>query len=216
MVIHIIFIHFGFIASIVRVIMRLLLITDSHGYEMEWELKAIRGSLDVFPMVLGRRTSRIRGKYRDELQEVINFDPQLVIMHMGHNDIVPHRIHNPRPLFVTAAFHQMMELAHEVSVNFPRAQMIISAMLPRGDGNGFTIEDARKYNRIARRFGQMLVKESYSDHPPIFMPVLNSNLWANVSQGVAERAMFDHGGLHLNTDGKSILANEWLDAIDCL
>jgi hypothetical protein len=62
------------------------------------------------------------------------------------------------------------------------------------------------YNRIAKRFGQMLVKESYSGEPPYFSTSRNKAIWASLSQAVANTSLFDLGGLHLNQTGKGILA----------
>jgi hypothetical protein len=196
--------------------MKLLLVTDSHGKKMETELVRMRSSLEVYSVIVARRTSTIRGQYREELQHIIHFNPDLILMHMGHNDVVYHSEHNTSPLFITAAFHQQMELAYEITMNFPEAKLVISSMLPKTAGSGVTEKEARPYNRIAKRFGQMLVKESYSGEPPYFSTSMNKTIWASISQAVANTSLFDLGGLHLNQTGKRILAQGWLEAMDSL
>jgi hypothetical protein len=196
--------------------MKLLLVADLHGKNMQWELVGLKESLDVYPVVVARRTSTICGQYREELQDIVHYNPDMILMHMGHNDVVYHPEHNTSLLFITAAFHQQMELAYEISMNFPEAKLVISSMLPRGAGNGVTEEEARRYNRIAKRFGQMLVKESYSGEPPYFVTSLNRNIWESLSQAEANRSLFDFGRSHLTQAGKGVLARGWLEVMNTL
>ena len=196
--------------------MRILLIADSHGKKMSEKLAALRDDIEVFPVVLPRCTIVVRGLYRDELQWITEFDPEFVLSHMGHNDIVYHHEHNQHPLFITAAFHIQLEVAQEVSVNFPGAQIVLSSMLPRVQGYDYSCEDAIRYNKIARRYGQMLVKESYSGLEPHYVPTLNRPFWDTISSAEGKQSFFNDGGLHLNHEGKLILAREWMNVIESL
>jgi len=197
-------------------IMRILLITDSHGKKMSEKLAALRDDVEIYPIVLPRRTIIVRGLYRDELQWIHEFDPEYVLSHMGHNDIVFHPEHNQHPLFITAAFHLQLEMAQEVSVNLPGAQIILSSMLPRVQGYDYTSEDAVRYNKIARRFAQMLTKESYSGLEPHYTPTLNRPFWDTISSAEGKQSYFDDGGLHLRHEGKLRLAREWMSVVEGL
>jgi hypothetical protein len=194
--------------------MKLLLITDSHGKRMQRELTDLIESLDVYSVIVPRPTSAIRGQYRAELWDIVQYDPSVIIMHMGHNDVVFHPDYNTSPLFITAAFHLQMELASEISTNFPAAKLIISSMLPRTDGGGVLEEEALSYNRVAKRFGQMLVKASYSGEAPYFVPAMNRGIWRSLSSAQANASLFDVGGLHLETIGKGVLAKGWVEMIN--
>jgi lysophospholipase L1-like esterase len=196
--------------------MKVLLIADSHGYDMEWLLTGLGENIEVYTVVLGRGTSAIRGLYRDRLEEIVYFDPSVVLIHCGHNDISRHILHNTNPLFITAAFHLVMELALEVQANFPTATLVISSLLPRKAGNFYTVTDSLKYNKIAKRFGQMVNCEAglHNATSPEFRPSLNRNLWGRISRAEAKEALLDFGGLHLNSKGKVVLVNEWFSVMD--
>jgi hypothetical protein len=186
--------------------MKLLLVSDSHGYEMQRILPTMMEGMDVFPVILGRGIAPIRGLYRELLQEVYYFDPELILMHMGHNDVTTHRVHNTNPLFVTAVFHMLREFAQEITANFPEARLIISSMLPRTAGSYFSDAEALSYNKIAKRYGQMLLQEARSDEETAtrFVPSLNRNVWGRISKSEAKASLFDNGGLHLTNDGKEV------------
>ena len=130
--------------------------------------------------------------------------------------MVYHHEHNQHPLFITAAFHIQLEVAQEVSVNFPKARVVLSIMLPRVQGDDYSYEDAVRYNKIARRYGQMLMKESYSGLEPHYVPSLNRPIWDTISQAEGKQSLFDGGGLHLNREGKAVLAREWLSVMESL
>ena len=110
----------------------------------------------------------------------------------------------------------MMELAWEVTINFPQAKLVISSMLPRKAGNLFTASEALKYNNIAKKFGQMLTREARLDllTSPSFVPSLNRNIWGRISRAEAKESLFDFGGLHLTSEGKVVLAREWITAMN--
>jgi hypothetical protein len=195
--------------------MKLLLVADSHGYELEWLLTGLGSDIEVFTVVLGRGTSAVRGLYRERLEEIVNFDPDTVVMHVGHNDISRHSVHNNNPLFITAAFHLVMELGLEIKMNFPSAGLIVSSLLPRKAGNFYSASDALKYNKIAKRFGQMVTREAGIDSvtSPEFVPSLNRSVWGRISKAEARENLLDFGGLHLNSKGKVVLVQEWLGVI---
>ena len=71
----------------------------------------------------------------------------------------------------------------------------------------------QKYNRIAKRYGQMILRGSRLDYAPAYVPSLNRRMLGRISRAEAHANYFDFGGLHLNGNGKEALAHEWIGVI---
>jgi hypothetical protein len=190
--------------------MKLLLLTDSNGRHLDENIIAEIPSMNVMSVIEGGQIPSIRGVYRERLQEIVAFEPDVVVLHMGHNDLVVHHYHNTQPLFITAVYHMLMELKDEVRFNFPNASIFISSLLPRGSSDYFSEDQTWRYNRIARRFGQMVVAGSNRDDSG-YLPMKNRSLWGRITQLESYRIRFDSGGLHLNPFGRIAIVTGWAD-----
>ena len=71
--------------------MRLLFIAESHGRFMDQALLTIDPTVEL--MGVWRPGARISGVIElliQRMHEIIDFDPDFVVMHLGHNDLTPH------------------------------------------------------------------------------------------------------------------------------
>jgi lysophospholipase L1-like esterase len=193
--------------------MRVLLITDSHGRGLASKMERIDTSLSVLNIRLGQRLSAIRGLYRRKLRSVQDYSPQAVIIHLGHNDLVPHAKHNPSPLFITSVIHQIREFVEEIASNLPDTIIFVSSILPRVVGEHFGIAKVGSYNRLARRFGEMV--RSFGNKPGSnFYGIVNRSLWGRIARSEVLPGNHHHSdGLHLNAEGKNLLVRGWIKAL---
>jgi lysophospholipase L1-like esterase len=180
--------------------MRLVLVTDSHGRGLAVELVAQR---------IGRKLSAIRGLYRRRLRVLQRFQPDVVVMHLGHNDLVAHTSYNPRPLFITAVMHQIMEFVTEITVTLPHTRIIVSSVLPRVNSSEFDAEKTVKYNRIARRFGEM-VRSAGNKPDANFIGTINRGFWGRIARCEVLPNNHLSDGLHLSENGKALLIRGWV------
>ena len=189
--------------------MRLVLVTDSHGRGLAVELVAQRPDFIIVTVRVGRKLSAIRGLYRRRLRALQRFQPDIVVMHLGHNDLVAHTSYNPRPLFITAVMHQIMEFVSEIRVTLPRTRIIVSSVLPRVESCEFNAEKTVKYNRIARRFGEM-VRSAGNKPGANFVGTINRGFWGRIAR--CEVLPNNHltDGLHLSESGKALLIRGWI------
>ena len=136
-----------------------------------------------------------------------------MVIHLGHNDIVLNSRYNQNPLFSTVVLHQVREMVEEVSSDFPRARIYVSSILPRVAGGGVGADEIDRYNRMARRFGEMV--RSFGNKPEsLFKGIVNRALWGRIARWEVLPGNHHEDGLHLNNVGKEILVRGWLRAID--
>ena len=137
--------------------MQILVISDSHGKGMVNILRSQGVEARFMSIIKGRPLLGIRKRYRASLQRIRRFSPDKILMHMGHNDMVRHHLYNPQPKFITCVVRMVIEFAVEILSSFPSSELYISSLLPRVAGGGLSAEGARKYNRLAKRFGEHLL-----------------------------------------------------------
>jgi hypothetical protein len=190
--------------------MKLLLISDSHGRGLDVYIRNEVPSMVVKTVMVGGKMSAIRGSYREQLQEIVVFDPEVIVMHMGHNDLVAHWYHNTQPQFITAVFHTLMELKDEIHFNFPTATIFISSLLPIVSLWEFDEERTWRYNRIACRFGQMVFSRSKNEGS-YYLPLQNREMWGRITQLEASSNCYDDEGLHMNALGRRVIVFGWAD-----
>jgi lysophospholipase L1-like esterase len=196
--------------KIIARIMRVLLITDSHGRGLSTKMERLDTRLSVLNIRVGAKLTSIRGVYRRKLGSIRDYQPEVVILHFGHNDLVPHARHNPNPLFLTAVIHQIQEFVTEVAANLPDVRIIVSSILPRMPANGFGNARTASYNRLARRFGEM-IRGLGNRADSLFTGIVNRGLWGRIARSEPLGGCFHHSdGLHLNPEGKQLLVRGWL------
>ena len=194
--------------------MKILLVTDSHGRGLSSKMERMDRRLSVLNIRLGQRLSAIRGVYRRKLTSVQDYDPDVVILHMGHNDLVPHAKYNPNPLFMTSVIHQIREFVEEIISKLPRTTILVSSILPRVLGDHFGSVKVGCYNRLARRFGEM-IRSFGNKKESKFHGVVNRGMWGRIARSeVLPGNHYHSDGLHLNAEGKKLLVQGWIRAID--
>ena len=163
----------------------------------------------------GRKIPAIRGLYREKLRSVRRFAPEVVYIHEGHNDLVPHTLHNTRPLFSTSVLHQIRELVQEVSETLPDVYIIVSSILPRVDESTSGISRVEAYNRMAKRFGEMI--RSASRGPgAFFLCTVNRTMWGRIARCEPLDGYHKDDGLHLNPSGRRRLVIGWIKLLNAI
>jgi lysophospholipase L1-like esterase len=195
--------------------MRLLILSDSHGRGMSRAMEAIDNGMHVMTVRKGRKIPSIRGLYRDKISSIRRFRPEVVLIHVGHNDLVPHTLFNPRPLFITSILHQVRELVQEVSATLPGVYIVVSSILPRVTGDGFGSEAVGRYNRLAKRFGEM-VRSASRNAGAFFLSTVNRIMWGRIARNEPLHGFHKSDGLHLNAEGRRRLAHGWIRLLNAM
>ena len=183
------------------------MITDSHGFGMERIIREMDGSVDVLSLCYGKSTVEIIGKIRLETRNIISFNPDTLILHMGHNDIFEHEVKNPNPTRNTVAMEQIFDFYKDLKTALPNTRIMYSCMFPRIKVEPYSEKQITQYNHVALRMGR---KAQQYDIKTIFV----RELWINITQAqAAGRYLQCNDGLHLRTSGKEIVAGKWLDAL---
>jgi lysophospholipase L1-like esterase len=195
--------------------MRLLILSDSHGRGMCHAMESLDIGIQVMTVRKGRKIPSIRGLYRDKLRSIRRFRPDVVFIHVGHNDLVPHLQFNPRPLFITSIMHQVRELVQEVSVTLPGVYIVVSSILPRVIGDGLTASAVGRYNRLAKRFGEM-VRSASRGPGAFFLCTVNRSMWGRIARYEPLTGYHKDDGLHLNAPGLRRLALGWLSLVNAI
>ena len=196
--------------------MRLLLLADSHGKEMAPIISRQVGLIEPpvefeqYHVVRGRSIEIIRGEYRRQLAAIRAFNPDRVIIHAGHNNMVKHDVYNRSPLFITAVVHMLLEFVVEVHASFPGIRVFVSTLLPRKSSRHMSNLEASQYNRLCKRFGQHLLSSEIAHD---FVTVLNRPFWIRISLAEPNRALLSPDGLHASDTGREVLAELWINAL---
>jgi lysophospholipase L1-like esterase len=178
-------------------------------------MESIDSGIRVMTVRKGRKIPSIRGLYRDKLRSIRRFRPDVVYIHVGHNDLVPHTLLNPRPLFITSILHQVRELVQEVSVTLPGVYIVVSSILPRVSGDGFSSAAVGRYNRLAKRFGEM-VRSASRGPGAFFLSTVNRTMWGRIARYEPLTGYHKDDGLHLNAAGRRRLAFGWLKLLNAI
>jgi lysophospholipase L1-like esterase len=192
--------------------MKLLLLTDSHGRGIQEELLQCDENLKVHHVLLGGKLSEIRGEYRRCLQEILQFHPSKILIHCGHNDVNYDEERNPFPKYHRVVVHQLREMVQECNANHPEARVYVSSLLPRIYGYRYTMDESLRYNRLTKRFGELLKNASRLNDPG-FVYVLNGRMWEDMSICEPKPIYYRPDGLHFNPMGIYHLGRSWYEAI---
>jgi lysophospholipase L1-like esterase len=192
--------------------MRILLVGDSHTREMDTALKKYQSPCATYLVTVPSGLANIVNSYRHNLHSIINFDPSLIIIHAGHNDIVYHHYHNTQPTHPLLATQNILQFTQELTRNHPNARLAISSIYPRTYTSGSYLSNklVSSYNQKAKRYGSNL--KSITSTSPITC-LLNNCLWLRISKSLEQSTCFDPDGLHLTPDAKDQIASEWLSVL---
>ena len=190
----------------------ILILGDSHTRDMNTAFKKILPSCLTFIITVPAGLNAIIYKYRSMLHHVVTFNPSIVIIHAGHNDIVFHHHHNPHPRNPRTVTDEILQLVDELCTNHPTIQPFISSIFPRTfTARSYLPEpEIIPYNKKIKRHGQHLL--SITEDTAI-TTLLNMCLWHRISSAIENSEPFDEDGLHLTKEGKLAVVQEWLSII---
>ena len=136
--------------------MNILLLTDSHGHSMDAALKSIQPGCKVYTISVGGNIGGIRSMYSARLNEVLTFSPDVIIIHSGHNDVIPHPRYDNHPIYMKFFLPLLDNFRGLLQSNHPLAKVYVSSPFPRTTGPNFTLKQRDSYNKLAIRFRYML------------------------------------------------------------
>jgi lysophospholipase L1-like esterase len=182
------------------------------GRGLDQVLNNLSTSISTFTVLIPRTIDLITLEYRLKLQDIYHFDPDVVIVHLGHNDLVRHPVHNLNPSVSTAVASSTITFADEIHHNFPAASIFISAIFPRThtDSSLLSSPDIISYNKMAKRHRQRIHTFAKIAGYKYF---INNIMWHKISKSIEDPSLFLPDGLHLNPTGQLTILFEWLESI---
>ena len=100
--------------------MHILFLGDSHCREMDELLTDVRPRYKTLTIMKPRSTPAVLHHYRTSLNEIVNFDPTVCVLHVGHNDMAFHTVLNPHPHISPDVTISTLNFANEVQNKFPK------------------------------------------------------------------------------------------------
>ena len=102
--------------------------------------------------------------------------------------------------------HEIKSLVQTIKYHIPGISCKMSAMLPRIEGGNWSKDQAHAYNKLALRMGRYA-----RDEPQALSTIFVRELWDSIYMATAKAEFLNpKDGLHLNLQGKRILAEKWL------
>jgi hypothetical protein len=189
--------------------MRILVLGDSHCRLLGKLLEGISSDHQIYTITVSRGIEPIMNEYREHLQKLYYFDPQVCFYHAGHNNLAFHKYYNDCPLVSRDVTVLTRESIIEIKYNFPKCKMVVSACLPRiyTKKSSLSSEDVIKYNEIAHRH-QLRLAEIASETG--YSLSRNAPLWLRFKKCIANPKYLSEDGLHLNDAGNRIILETWL------
>ena len=142
----------------------------------------------------------------DKADEIIRFNPTVVIIHMGHNDLFKDTKKNPNPITNKEAMNQIWDFVLDLKTWTPNARIYFSSLFPRVPHKEITEDEVKSYNQKALRMGRYAEQKG--------MTVLFAkNLWKSITsaEGIG-RYIRMSDGLHLRSSGEEMVAQLWIEA----
>jgi lysophospholipase L1-like esterase len=139
---------------------------------------------------------------------VNQFNPDVAIVHTGHNDMARHPSYNTEPEISTRVALKTLRLANELHQNHPQLQIFISCTFPRTPTTHSILSPAevRIYNLKVKRHGPRLRAMATTAG---YHYLLNMCMWKSISRAEAEPKHLLGDGLHLSSTGQTKLIAEW-------
>lgn len=164
----------------------------------------------------GGKIKRVRRKIEDEMSRISRFEPQICLVHLGHNNIAKHATKNPDPIWPKKSIDALWDLGLMLKQNFATSQVILSAPWPRIPSRHYDLEYVTRYNGIADHMLSYMRSKSRKSiaSSNIDIKVLSTpELWISARQKIGDDQYYDsYDGLHLNEVGKAMIARKWLQA----
>jgi hypothetical protein len=167
----------------------------------------------TYSITVPHQIGSIITKYRQKLPNILQFNPSLAIVHMGHNDIVKHPYLNPFPTHPITVAAQIITFANELALNHPGIAIYNSSIYPRSctSHSLLNVTEVSSYNKKAKHFGQTLRALSQQAGYDCF---LNNILWRKISKSEEESTHYCQDGLHITKEARLLVATEIFSLIE--
>ena len=136
---------------------KLAVVADSHGSGLEKTIKD--NCKDVVPFVLyypGARVERIKKMTIWNQGRPGRFRPDVLIIHVGHNNVAHHNTKNPHPDWAKNIGFELSFLVKLAQNLLPMTKIYVSCPFPRIPAKYFITSKCDSYNKLVRRFNQFL------------------------------------------------------------
>jgi lysophospholipase L1-like esterase len=190
--------------------LRILIVGDSHCRGMDNAIKTGRTQIQTFSVIFPRGTRAISGRYLSTLSHIRLFDPEIIFLHCGHNDLVYHASLNSFPINSQETRRLTLEFVQLLQQNHPLSKVIISALLPRTykDNSSLQQDEVISFNKLVKRHGQRLRAEAANLNSTITV-TLNNPIWKHISKSEEMSNLYLPDGLHLTNEGKLSITASW-------
>ena len=192
--------------------MKLLLLGDSHCRELTDIFAELTSTITVYTVFVPLDITSITLQYRSKINTINAYRPDVILIHLGHNDLVYHPVHNLSPSNSSTVASSTIALANELHQNHPYATIYVSAIIPRTFTHKSRLTKAQvtSYNKMAKRHGQRI--RTYSETAG-FESLSNNSMWSKISASIKHSTYYLKDGLHLNHAGQIALVGEWIKVI---
>jgi lysophospholipase L1-like esterase len=189
---------------------RIFIVGDSHCRGMDDAIKKGRPHIQTLSVIFPRGTLAISSRYTATLRQINRFDPDVIFLHCGHNDLMYHPTLTPEPINSQESRKLTIDLAQLLLQNHPQTKVIISTLLPRTykDNTALSQAEVLSFNKLAKRHGQRLRSESAALQSTIKV-TLNNPIWKHISKSEERADFYRDDGLHLTNEGKLAMAASW-------
>jgi hypothetical protein len=187
--------------------MRVILIGDSNVARVREAMRTLDSGLELRIISVGAQSDAVWEVYLQRRAEFQHFQPDMIVVHMGHNDAVWHPRRNRVPRHPMEVFGIVSGYIGQIQTDFPQSKVIQSNLFPRNIGPHLYGLPLYRYNMMVYEFGLVLRDQSLERNRNI---VLNRVMWEKPSEGLANAMMFENDGLHLNFCGSCSVAAAWL------
>ena len=190
--------------------MRVLVLADSHGRDMDIAIREVDKNMDVRVIAHAGPTPRVWTRYLAREEEMIQFDPQCIVLHVGHNDLTFHPVHNINPIHPICVYPEIMGYFAKLEQRFPTARVIYSCVYPRTIGPYMDFEMKASFNHQIYQYGKGVIFNCKKREQRY---VLNRVLWFSPRESREHPVYFLRDGLHLKDYGKVAVARGWVKAM---
>lgn len=194
--------------------MRILLTGDSHVKDMFGYLQNMAPQHNYFQVWRsGARLSDIETMISAQISQIQQYNPDVIIYHIGHNSINKNDVKNPTPKWGKNIVQELLALIIALKGYFPTSRHVISCMYPRVPSRYLSDDEARSFNQTAfklSRYADTIVRRAFVAKLYGLEFCFVPDLWTSVYGRLANPIYFDRGGLHLLPDGKRIVCRKWL------
>jgi lysophospholipase L1-like esterase len=193
--------------------LKVLIVGDSHCWDLGHLINERYGdNFDAIAISRGRSISLISEVFVRDLHSTLEFDPDITILHAGHNDLTYHHYWNKHPKLSKPTAVETIDLANLIQSHLPKTLIFLSAVFPRTPAYDSTLseENTIKYNKVAKRHGlRIRTMANYNG----YYSMLNNCMWRVVSNAQEQESLFFPDGLHLTSDGKNAVVDGWIKDI---